>query len=58
MKRPLVLVAALFLSGRERRILDQRLDRSRHRIYRYKHDHRQVAALCAGRRGYWEPAWP
>lgn len=45
------------LSVRERRILDRRLDRSSHRIYRYKHNHRWIAKPCYGQRGRGMSAW-
>jgi hypothetical protein len=45
------------LSGRERRILDQRLDRSSHRIYRYKNNHRWVEEPRYRYRSDWMWAW-
>jgi hypothetical protein len=47
------------LSGRERTILGQRLDRSSERIFRYKHNPWRVAGGCRSPRpgGSWLAAW-
>lgn len=45
------------LSGRERRILRARLERSSLRIYRYKHNPQRTAPLCDGGRGRGPYAW-
>ena len=45
------------LSGRERRILDQRLDRSSYRIYRFKNNHRWVDGPRYRWWSHWMSAW-